>query len=422
MDMTDERKISSAMRLLSEPSSGVLKLDDTFEDKLISQILDEKHPKPAPPSSDALLSGTLPPQPHPVKFSALDLEMIRRAALNTYGAAGPSGVDAEGWRWMCTSFSDASDSLCDALASSARRLATQYIDPSSLDAFVASRLIPLDKNPGVRPIGIGEVIRRIVGKSILYIIGRDIQEAAGSLQLCAGQDCGIEAAIHAMQQVYDLDNTEAVLMADATNAFNMLNRNVCLRNMRYLCPALATVVINTYRHPAKLFVDGTFILSSEGVTQGDPIAMPMYAIGILPLLRSLAFSEAIQMWYADDSSAGGKLRNVRTWWDMLSSKGPPYGYQVNPCKSVLVVKPAFMDEAKKMFANTDVRITAEGSRFLGAAIGSTNFKKDYLMTKVNTWLAELNSFIAIAKSQPQVAYIIVIPWQPTYVIVVAKDC
>ena len=111
---------------------------------------------------------------------------------------------------MCTSFSDASDSLCDALASSARRLATQYIDPNSLEAFVASRLIPLDKNPGVRPIGIGEVIRRIVGKSILYVIGRDIQEAAGSLQLCAGQDCGIEAAIHAMQQVYDSDNTEAI--------------------------------------------------------------------------------------------------------------------------------------------------------------------------------------------------------------------
>ena len=123
-------KLSSAMRLLCEPSSGVLKLDDTFEDKLVSQILDEKHPKPGPPSPDVLLSGTLPPRPHPVKFSGLDLRIIRRAALNTYGAAGPFGVDAKGWRWMCISFSDASDSLCDALASSARRLATQYIDPN----------------------------------------------------------------------------------------------------------------------------------------------------------------------------------------------------------------------------------------------------------------------------------------------------
>ena len=47
-------KLSSAMRLLSEPLSGVLKLDDTFEDKLVSQTLDEKHPTPAPPSSGTL--------------------------------------------------------------------------------------------------------------------------------------------------------------------------------------------------------------------------------------------------------------------------------------------------------------------------------------------------------------------------------
>ena len=89
---------------------------------------------------------------------------------------------------------------------------------------------------------------------------------------------------------------------------------------------------------------------------------------------------------------------------MLSSKGPSYGYKVNPCKSVVVVKPALIDEAKKMFANTGVRITAEGSRFLGTAIGSTNFKKDYLMKKVSTWLAELNILVAIAESQPRAAY------------------
>ena len=31
------------------------------------------------------------------------------------------------------------------------------VDPKGLFAFVACRLIPLNKNPGVRPIGIGEV-------------------------------------------------------------------------------------------------------------------------------------------------------------------------------------------------------------------------------------------------------------------------
>ena len=43
------------------------------------------------------------------------------------------------------------------------------------------RLIPLDKDPGVRPIGIGEVLRRIVGKVISRHAANEIKEAAGPL-------------------------------------------------------------------------------------------------------------------------------------------------------------------------------------------------------------------------------------------------
>ena len=111
---------------------------------------------------------------------------------------------------MVTAFSAASDTLCDSLASCARRLVTTYVDPLSLrvEAFTACRLIPLDKRPGVRPIGIGEVVRRIVAKAILSVTGNQIQEAAGTQQLCAGQECGIEAAIHAMHDVFDDDEVE----------------------------------------------------------------------------------------------------------------------------------------------------------------------------------------------------------------------
>jgi hypothetical protein len=73
-----------------------------------------------------------------------------------------------------------------------------------LKEFLAGRLIPLDKDPGstvpaIRPIGIGEVLRRITAKAVTRLLKSDIQMAAGSLQTCSGTESGIEAAIHAMK-------------------------------------------------------------------------------------------------------------------------------------------------------------------------------------------------------------------------------
>ncbi len=41
----------------------------------------------------------------------------------------------------------------------------------------------------------------------------DVQDAAGSVQLCAGQIAGVEAAIHAARECFDRDGTEAVFLA-----------------------------------------------------------------------------------------------------------------------------------------------------------------------------------------------------------------
>ena len=153
---------------------------------------------------------------------------VRSVALKSEGAAGPSGADAADWRRFCSSFHGASAALCESIAALARRLCTSFLDPSGFSAFLVCRLIALDKSPGVRPIGIGEVCRRIIGKSILKIIGLDIQEAAGSLQLCAGQHAGCEAAVHSLRNIFSESDTQAVLFVDAANAFNNLNCQVAL--------------------------------------------------------------------------------------------------------------------------------------------------------------------------------------------------
>ena len=129
-----------------------------------------------------------------------------------------------------------------------------------------------DGKGGIRPIGIGEIIR-ILGKAIAQIFGADICHAAGSQQTCAGQEGDVEAAIHAAR--------EAVLLIDAENASNRLNRQTALVNIRHICPKISTYVINTYRLPARLILgEGVENLSQEGTTQGDNLAMAFYALSL----------------------------------------------------------------------------------------------------------------------------------------------
>ena len=99
----------------------------------------------------------------------------------------------------------------------------------------------------MRPIGVCEVDRRIISKAILFIVKGDIQEAAGANQLCGGQIAGVEAAVHAVRQLFNSDDTEGILLVDASNAFNSLNRANALANVSSQCPPFSTVLVNLYR-------------------------------------------------------------------------------------------------------------------------------------------------------------------------------
>ena len=124
-------------------------------------------------------------------------------------------MDANGFkrRLACKSFKKSSINLCDSLATLARRLCTEFVDPLTIEPVLASRLIPLDKrNEDVRPIGSGEVIRRITAKCVTKVTNQVIIEASSSLQVCVGSKSGSEAVIHAMHNIFEANSTDAVLL------------------------------------------------------------------------------------------------------------------------------------------------------------------------------------------------------------------
>ena len=64
-----------------------------------------------------------------------------------------------------------------------------------------------------------------------------VLNATGSMQFCAGQKVGTETAIHAVYEMFNEEDTEAVLMVDASNAFNSINHETFLPISKMLYPS-----------------------------------------------------------------------------------------------------------------------------------------------------------------------------------------
>ena len=86
--------------------------------------------------------------------------------MTTHGSHGPSGLDANEWRRILTHCGQQSVETSKTLAKIAQKKSTEILSHELLEPYNAYRLILLDKNPGVRPIGTDEIICRIVGRTI----------------------------------------------------------------------------------------------------------------------------------------------------------------------------------------------------------------------------------------------------------------
>jgi hypothetical protein len=242
------------------------------------------------------------------------------------------------------------------------------------------------------------------------VLLQDIQEASGTLQTCAGIPSGIEAAIHAMKETFNEDWCEIVMLVDADNAFNRLNRKVALKNIEQICPPMYQYLENSYNTPARLYLkDGSSILSQEGATQGDNLAMAMYALGTRGLVDSLAAEtqeeSLAQVWFADDSTSGGTVEGVKRWWEHLKETGPKYGYYPKPSKTHIIAKTHEIKErVEQIFGSEGIQITVDGQRHIGAVLGSESFKEEFVMKKVKNWTEDVEKLAIIAEEEPQSAF------------------
>ena len=142
-----------------------------------------------------------------------------------------------------------------------------------------NHLIALDKCPGVRTIGIGETLWRVISKAVCYATRVDVELACGSDQMLDGVRSGIEGAIYTMSSLFC---NMVLFLVGAYYLWMHLMLLLALTifhcilwNMRVLWPCCCTFVFNTYQGQATLVVRGSNenLSSMEGVTQRDLLSM-----------------------------------------------------------------------------------------------------------------------------------------------------
>ena len=149
------------------------------------------------------------------------------------------------------------------------------------------------------------------------------------------------------------DTTHVLIQIDASNAFNSINRTLLLHNVKSLCPEVATHTHICYIKAYRLFITGgEEISSNEETTQGDPIAMGMYALRSMPLptlIISNTTEKLIQVTFADDLTGVGKIQEIIEWWKNVLYYGLYLGYDVHESKSWLIMKEEYIKIANEIF-------------------------------------------------------------------------
>ena len=243
---------------------------------------------------------------------------------------------------------------------------------------------------------------------MIFITGDDVQFECLADQICSGIKSGIEGSIHAFRSLYEELSIEdyGLLLIDASNAFNSISRAAAIWNTRIYWSRCSRYAFISYRGYAVLFITGSQVtlLSKEGVTQGDPLAMLVYGIGILPLTRKLKAPEKWkQNWYADDSACLAKLLLLKEWLAALMEEGPKFGYYAEPDKSYLVVHPDYIEPTQEIFKDFKINLVT-GRKFLGGFIGSADDVAEWFEQKVEGWVKSVIKISNAASTNPHTAY------------------
>ena len=268
--------------------------------------------------------------------------------------------------------------------------------PPALAAFLAgAALHALPRKDGsIRPIVVGECLRRLVAKVLCAAYQQQASHLLWPLQIGVAQPLGTEVGLRTARQWVErhkLDRNAVFLKMDFRNAFNTVSRQAFIDQCRLHMPGLSPWVEWCYKNPSNLYFGRTNISSQTGVQQGDPLGPLLFALALQPLLRDLSDWRStpegaglkLVFSYLDDCCIAGDFRTIGLALSRFATAARSIGLELCSDKCEVIPAAGLNTAADTAAFPADIKWVREGNfELLGGPVGTVEYCEEHTRARV----------------------------------------
>ncbi|KAL5475034.1 hypothetical protein EMCRGX_G027081 [Ephydatia muelleri] len=407
-----KKKISSAIGLgreglLGKACQALVSPGIAPNTQEVWNSLQQKHPKGAQPS---LPTSSSPPVTHVLPQDFNILSVLHSFPKGT--ACGPSGLRIQ--HLLDSAQIHLSVPLCSSLRGVVDILASGRA-PISVSKFLAGgSLTALVKNKegrplDIRPIAVGEALRRLTGKCLCIITKPKATDFFAPLQYGVACTAGAEKVIHGVRSCIKehwIDDNFTVCKVDMSNAFNCVSRQALLEECAVHFPELLPWVGWCYGSQPTLWHPLGQLSSEVGVQQGDPLGPLLFSLVLHKVVSYIAQDrECLPLlfngWYLDDGVLLGHSQAVNRALTLIQKMGPSLGLFVNVSKCELFGCGDLSSFPPEMKVSRVPNLV-----ILGAPIGDLIFCAKFVAQKRADAAVLLSQLAEVGAEDPQVAFLL----------------
>lgn len=372
--ISDNRKLGTQVSKKIEEGNtvGALRLI-TSEDKILprdettAQALREKHPLRA--------VGGPPPQvrlaPNQEPLVLRESEVYKAIVSFPPGSSGGyTGVRPQHVKEMVNPvLGPAAEALLTEITTFVNNCLAGLIPDEIKPFFFGASLCALKKKGGgIRPIAVGNTLRRLVARAAVRSIRTEAATMLQPNQLGFGVPQGCEAAAHAARAyISSLTEDQAVVKLDFKNAFNSVKREAILTAVQEHCPSILPFVSAGYSKDSTLLFGKHEVTSAEGIQQGDPLAPFLFCIAVREITTRL--SSELNIWFLDDGTLAGTQDSLLEDLQLVKTRGESMGLVLSPSKCEIIASSEVIIRAVKSVLPEASVVKPTDSTLLGAPLG-----------------------------------------------------